>query len=148
MKIRHAVIEDIPNLLEFGDEYWENTPYASTGMPYREDAYEGVIRHLIENEYFRVVEVDGVIAAFIGAAVAPVALNPDYMVAQEIFWYVAPEHRTNGFGHMLREVYEEEMKTAGVSIVTMQDMSSSADMENYLLAADYTMTERVFAKVI
>ncbi len=144
--IREITEEDIPTLVKYGKFFWTKTPYVSTGMEYSPGTVASLLEQMAEEHYLRVYEKDGEIVGFIGFLLVPFVFNPNYVQAQELFFFVHPSHRGE-IGKELLDTAELDLKDIA-DLVGVGDMASSTDMDNYYTGRGYTLTERVYTKVI
>lgn len=68
-----------------------------------------------------VAEKDGLVG-MAGALVYPFYFNASHLTAQEIFWWVDPEHR--GIGSLLFDALLEEVKKSGAQSLSMIALES------------------------
>jgi GNAT superfamily N-acetyltransferase len=146
-QIREIVPEDLPVLVAYGEYFWSKTPYAGTGIEYNPERVEILLRELDDNHYLKVLEheLDGIIG-FIGFLITPIIFNDDYNVAAEAFFFIHPEHRGSN-GRVLLQQAELDLKDRA-DIISMGEMRSSKDMDEWYATQGYTLTERTFSKVI
>lgn len=147
--IREMEDKDIDTLLTYGKYFWDQTPYVSTGMEYDASTVYDLLNTLKDEHYLRVVEdKEHGIIAFIGFFIHPMMWNPDYLTAGEVFFFVHPDFRKGTTGRTLLTRAEVDLKKMGVQMVSMGEMRSSKDMDDWYAAAGYAFTERTFSKVI
>ena len=144
--IREIVEDDIGTLVQYGKFFWTKTPYVTAGMEYNPGYVAEMLQTLKDDHYLRVYEVDGEIVGVIGFYLVPFPFNPNYKLAHEIFFFVHPGHR-GAIGKELLEQAERDLADK-VDIVTLGDMLSSTDMNDYYTQRGYTLSERAYTKVI
>lgn len=103
---------------------------------------------LMDNGIFMVADDDqaGVIG-MAAAGVSPAYWNRTILTAQEIFWYVLPEHRT-GTGRLLMAALEDAMRAIGVVLCSMsaeEGLRSSA-LHRLYRQCGYWPAEKLFWK--
>jgi hypothetical protein len=112
--IRHAVTRDIPELLEMGRDFfassglsklteWDDASFASTVNTLASGSVPGRLL---------VVEQDYALVGMAASIIFPLYCNMNVRLGQEIFWWVAPEHR-NGIGDTLLEELEKDALAQG-----------------------------------
>ena len=144
--IREITEHDIGPLVQYGKFFWSKTPYVTTGMEYNPGHVAEMLNTIAEEHYLRVYEVDGEIVGFIGFYIVPFPFNPNYTQAHEIFFFVHPGHR-GSIGKELLAQAESDLADKA-DLVTLGDMMSSTDMNDYYTRAGYQLTERSYTKVI
>ena len=143
--IRHAVEEDIEQIVEMGKEFWELTPFTIIGIEYRPDSIAELLQILIEDHYLVVVDSDVGLIGCVGFFIVPFVFNKDYSVAQELFFWVAPSVR--GVGSQLLEAVEKDLKDI-VDVVAMGELQTSTKLEEFYKKRGYIKTESVYSKVL
>lgn len=144
--IREITSKDIPTLLAYGEHFWTLTPYVTAGMVYNPQAIKELLTVLAADHYLRVVEEDKKIIGFVGALIAPMLFNPDYIVATEVFFFAHPDHRGTVGSEMMDQL-ESDLE-GEVDLVAFGEMRSSKDMHDYYSSRGYSHTETTYAKVI
>jgi GNAT superfamily N-acetyltransferase len=145
INIRHANEGDIERLLEMGSLFWENTPYATTGMEYHRESVHNLFVDMINEHYIVVAETPEGVVGFLGYFIAPFTFHKDYVTATEVFYWVDPEYR--GIGSEFLRIVEEDLKD-GVDIINMAELSTSSDLYEFYTERDYVPTEQVYSKVV
>ena len=144
--IRKMTEADIPVLLAYGEHFWKQTPYVSTGMELDIEHIRGLLMVLKEDHYMRVYEIDGSIVGFLGIFIAPFLFNPTYSTATELFFFVHPDHRGT-VGKELMAQAEQDLKD-DADILAFGELRSSKDMTEYYTGLGYVHSETTFVKVI
>lgn len=144
--IRHAVVDDIDEIVEMGKEFWKVTPYAPTGMEYDPATVVALLERLLEEHYLVVADSSVGIVGFMGFFVIPFVFNQNYTVAQEVFFWIAPSYR-GALGKDFLKMVEEDIKDFA-DFIAMGELSTSKDMEEYYTGLGYTRTEQVYSKVL
>lgn len=144
--IREITHDDIGKLVQFGRFFWTKTPYVAAGMEYNPGHVAALLELMMEDHYLRVYEKDGEIVGFIGFMLVPFTFNPNYLQAQEIFFFVHPAHRGE-IGKDLLTQAEQDLENMA-DLMCVGDMLSSTDMDEYYTQRDYRLTERTYTKVI
>ena len=137
--IRQAVIEDMPEILEMGKAF-----AGSLGIPFDEQTAVKTAGELINSADGVLLIDDGAMA---GALAYPLFFNQHIKVAQELFWWVDKEKRSNGIGIQILDALELWAESIGASQLTMLAMHNSPTyVDNIYLANGYTPFERTFVK--
>ncbi len=144
--IRPAVESDIPVLLQYGEFFWTQSPYARKGIAYCPRTVEALLVLMIEDHYLIVTTVDDVIVGFLGMLISQFPFNDDYTMGSELFFYVHPKHR-GSIGSTMMEQAEQDLADT-IDILSFGDMSSSSDMRAHYEGRGFEMTERCYTKVL
>jgi GNAT superfamily N-acetyltransferase len=116
--IRHATLEDVPQIVEYANEFLSHDPISALRVN------NSKIANLVESfiikgpkEHLLLVSFDeegivGVLAAFL---VSP--MFSDDKIAVECLWYLEPEYRTSRRGIDLANAFEYWAKMVGANIV-------------------------------
>ena len=140
---------DIKTLVMYGEYFWTQSPYVSTGMEYNPSTVKRVIEDLRDEHYLRVYDhPDHGIIGFIGFYIHPMLWNDEYIFATEVFFFVHPDQAGSGRGRTMMNMAEEELKSMGVHLISMGEMRSSKDMASYYASEGYTLTEQTYSKVL
>lgn len=112
MTIRKATLADIPRIVDMGRRFFEAMANPLIG-DYSEEAAAATAKMLIESD-------DGIL--LVGPhGMAGALVYPFYMTgqstAQELFWWVDPDHR--GMGQMLLTALESAARAKGAETMTM-----------------------------
>jgi GNAT superfamily N-acetyltransferase len=102
--IREATLDDLPRLLELAERFHASTIYASL-VPWAPAAVEALMVAVIaqQNSIIGVVfvaELDGRIEGMLGLVALPHPMSGQ-LCAEELAWWVEPEHRKGTIGPRL-----------------------------------------------
>ena len=142
--IRDADKQDVFALTAYGAHFWEQTPYADK-IPYSPQAVRDLLTWMVEDQYLYLAIAGTEIVGFLGLIEAPLLFNPDYDVATEVFFYVRPDYRKQGYS---RELYAYANADIDTDIISFSDMSTSTNMDKYYKQLGFTQTERTYTKVL
>lgn len=149
MIIRAADEQDFPAMAEYGRDWWQQTEFSRV-VPYNAQSVVATLRKLAAQNMLVVAEHDLDVVGFVGGAVAPMYMNDDYLMGNELFWWVHPDHRKAGVGAALLDGIEKAAKAAGCtfwSMMAMQCMDPERAGALYERAG-YKWVERTYAKVL
>jgi GNAT superfamily N-acetyltransferase len=150
MEIREAGLIDMPALLRMGRAFFDQAGIGSL-TEWDEDSFEATAQMLITSEpgVMLVAEADGQGVGMAGALVFPAYFNVRVLIGQELFWYVAPEHRF-GVGAALISRLEEEARGRGASLFIAGAVAGLRDAAIARLYArrGYRPTESSFIKAL
>jgi len=125
--VRPAVVDDLPELMRMGKEFYKKSGYDDLGA-FDPESLEKTYRHLISSSSLLITQ-----GGMIGWVVFPVFVTGN-MVAQELFWWVDPERRSNGTGKALLEAAEEQARSQGATAMMMLALD---DLDGDAIAAVY-----------
>lgn len=119
----------------FFDQAWS--------FPWSESSVVSLLENMLSSGIL-LVSRDGMI----GGLLVPFPYNQNILVAQELFWWVAPDSR--GGGMALLDAFEDEAEMRGAGIVAMSLME---EMKGEVLSRiyerrGYKLNERSFLKVL
>jgi GNAT superfamily N-acetyltransferase len=126
-----------------GRKFYEASGYVDI-TEYSEESF---ITSLVNapDSVFLVVEKDGLVG-MAGALVYPFYFNLKHRTAQEMFWWVDPEHR--GVGGELFDALLREVKKLGAESLTMIALERFSWVGSYYEKRGFRPTERSFIKRI
>lgn len=117
--VRPAAPEDIPQLVRMGVAFFEESGYSDV-TTLDVGAITKLFRDLIDGQgALLVVESGGKLVGMTAGIVYPFYFNRDHVTGQELFWWVAPEHRANGVGSELLKALEAWAKGRGAQSFAM-----------------------------
>lgn len=146
--IRPADERDIPTLLRMGHYFFDEAEMGDV-TEYDPGSMERTFRHLIDGAsgILLVADVSGAVVGAAGALLYPHYFNTDSLTGQEIFWWVAPEHR-KGVGAPLLDAMESAAMAAGAvsfSMVSLASLRSDA-LDRVYRRRGYRPSERTYIK--
>jgi GNAT superfamily N-acetyltransferase len=121
--IRLPERSEIPALVEMGRRFHAASGYSDIAT-FDANSVSSMLASMIdgENFVFLVVEKKGELLGGAGALIFPCYLNLAHRTAQELFWYVDPEHR--GVGIRLFDALCSEVKRKGAESLMMITLES------------------------
>lgn len=114
--IRDAVEGDIPRIVEMGRKFFEISGQTDIAT-YDDEMAAQTVRFCMTDGVVLVVEEDGVVVGMAGALIYRIYLSRDDITAQELWWWIEPEHR--GHGNDLRKALERRAKEKGATSISM-----------------------------
>ena len=116
--IRLATKEDISEMVRIGELFFNESGYAELSS-YDPESVESYLSQFMDNGIciLIVAEENGIVGVT-GALLFPLYLNQSCILAQELFWWVHPEHR-GGAGRDMLKLLESEAKTRGAKALIM-----------------------------
>ncbi len=119
MRVREATKADIPRIVEMGERFFQASSFSDFSV-YSEKHATKMARHLLEDEAGILLVTDD-LSGMAGALVYPFYMTGS-MTAQELFWWVEPEHR--GVGRLLLDAMERAAKGKGAETLNMAALDS------------------------
>jgi GNAT superfamily N-acetyltransferase len=139
--IRRATVADLPALVAMAQRFHEASGYGDIA---EFDALSfATTLQSAPNVVVLVAEKDGLIG-MAGALVYPMYFNLQHVTAQEMFWWVEPEHR--GIGSKLFDALEEEVKKMGAQSLTMIAIERFSWVGSYYEKRGFRPSERSFIR--
>ena len=123
MIIRYATLDDVSWIVELvaadmqslmGESDLYDLDYLQTFVPY-----------LIEDGVVLVAEKVGSPVGCIAGILAPILFNPHKMALNEVFWWVAEEHRGSSAGAKLLLAFEQDGIALEVDFINMSIMHNT-----------------------
>jgi GNAT superfamily N-acetyltransferase len=128
MTTRAATLNDLPALLQMGRAFFDESGFgAETSLD--AESLEKTLRYLIESGEGAVfvAERTGAIVGCAGALRFPYYFNLACSAAQELFWWIAPEHRGSILGVRLLQALERWARDSGCATLTMISLPALED---------------------
>lgn len=144
--VRHALPSDYQTMQRFGARFHEYMGY--TDMPYDAESVLFWFDAMREHGCCLVAEIGGELVAMAGGIYSKFVFNKNFLIGQEIMWWVEPEHRSIGIGGQLLAKLEECAYAAGCSRWAMIALHGTEQYVGKLYeSAGYVATEHTFTKV-
>lgn len=117
--IRPATHDDIAAVTALGKKFHTEGGLARLA-PYDPESIKGLLAGLIDGPdgILIVAEVDGEVVGMAGGLCFPAYFNGAHRIGQELFWWVAPEHR-GGVGKAMLTALEDAARDAGATVWIM-----------------------------
>jgi len=147
--IRPAVISDLSRLEAMGARF-----FAASGLDrwfhYKPRCFSQVCANFMTSDRAVVLVGDGQMGAVaMAAALAyPCWFDSEHLTAQELFWWVEPEHRGGSMGAELRKGLEEWARGKGCLTMEMGALDASRPevLAHLYERKGYGPKERIFCK--
>lgn len=126
--IRHANDGDLFSIVDMGQDFFNESglqDVASWDAP----SFEKTARALIDGDVpgcLLVAEHDRELVGMTGCIMFPLYCNLSLNLAQEVFWWVDPEHR-KGLGGSLLDELESEAKRKGANVFMSAQIAGQRD---------------------
>lgn len=146
--IRQAALGDISGVVSLLRRFHRESGW-DQWFAWSRASVAAFVRRLRETDVLLVAEHEGRIIGAAGAAIARHQFNTDVLIAQEMFWYVLPEHR-KGSGAQLMAALERAAKNKGATLFVMACIGGKRDaaLSRVYRAAGLTPSELTFIKRI
>lgn len=147
--IRAAVEGDIPDIVRLGEVFFNEARWPDI-TSWDAASVTATLRAIVEGKLdgaLFVASYEGEIVGIGAFLCFPFYFNFAHKAAQELFWYVIPEHRF-GAGRALHEEIEAAAKEKGARVFVMSAMSHlrSKALERLYRMQGYTPRENTFMK--
>ena len=144
MIVRNANLEDYDLVTPLGIEFIKNSPMGH--VDFDEYSFKSLFESMVKGGSFWVLVSGDEVVGICGALAFPLYFNSDYLLAQELFWYVDPDHR--GSGYKLLNSLEEWAKDEGVHTIHMFALEDKSieTMKKVYAKKGYHPIERTFSK--
>jgi len=129
MLVRHATADDLPRLARLARAFHRESKFADIA-PLQGQTFVAAADAMIEGSANGVLLVaergDGIVVGMAACVLFPLFFNADVICAQEVFWFVEPEHRT-GVGLLLLDELEIEAAKRGATAFICGSVSGPRD---------------------
>lgn len=118
--IRPATVPDIADILVLGEKFFNEAGWPEV-TEWNEQSVVATLSGLIDGKIdggLLVAEYEGQVVGMAGFMCFPFYFNVNHRAAQEIFWYVAEEHRF-GAGRLLMDALEDAARERGARVFIM-----------------------------
>lgn len=145
MILRSATIDDLPRLHALTAHFLASTPYGNLLREPSEVRLFGLVEQVLESGVILVAELDGQIEAMLAAVALehPVSGEP---YADELVWWVEPEHRGSSIGPRLLDLAEAWAVSNGLTMLKMVAPSGSTALAAFYVHMGYHAVETAYVK--
>lgn len=141
--IRDAVENDVPRIVEMGRAFFEISGQDDIAT-FDDEAAAEAVRQCMSGGVVLVIEKEGALVGMAAALIYRVYVSRDDMTAQELFWWVEPEHR--GAGRKLFEMLERRAKENGAASLSMIALESMKWVGRLYERAGYRPLDHTYVK--
>lgn len=137
--------EDLPLMVGMAGEFFREGKLPGVFKP---DVFLQSWSYLLKSGLCRIIglRVRGSIVGALGFTIMA-DLNTSLVNAQELFWFVAPEHRRGRAAFTLLAAYEEKARVLGAHSVTMAHLESThQDLGRFYERKGYSKVETYYRK--
>jgi GNAT superfamily N-acetyltransferase len=148
--VRQAAVDDLKQYNTLLSKFHANAPISTVIKFDPEGCYSFLLNSLDNSDVCLFVceneskEIIGVTAA----VAYPMYFNPNAFVAQELWWWIEPEHRGSGAGKLLYNSLESWAKDKNLNslfMIALEDRNIDTMLKIYKQKG-YTPLERIFIK--
>lgn len=144
--IRTAHEADFPQIMALGRQFYREAWV--NAFAWDDESVIATLQDQLAAGILLVSEQNGVITGMIGGVLTPLYYNRRVMVASEMFWWVRPSARGDGFP--LLDAFEDEAKARGAGLVAMSliETMRAAALSRLYERRGYKLVERSFMKAL
>lgn len=144
--IRQATKEDLPDIMEMGEKFYNESPYAAL-KPFNYKGMEAYAIQLINDHHFLIALKNEEAVGMAAAYMAFLPINPDLFVSSEVVFWVNPEHRGSSLAIRLMGALEKAVGEEEPDACFMSAMSSSPAVTDKLYKKmGYEPTETAYMR--
>lgn len=145
--IRQATKADIPEVARIGRQFADYYPYKAQ---YDEERVADSLSAIINMGVILVMIKEEAIIGFIMGVLVPLWYAPTTITAQELAWWMDPEHRKGMAGLKLLTAFEEWAKASGANLIMISDLLIEGEypIGKILTLKGYQHTERLHMKEV
>jgi GNAT superfamily N-acetyltransferase len=148
-EIRHATPDDMAQLVDMGQAFFEESPFAAISS-WDEGSFQLTVLSLLSGSTsggLLVAEDDGKLVGMAAYVIFPLYFNLQTKMAQEVFWWCRPSHR-KGLGSSLLDELEQDAMRSGVSVFLTANLAGARDeaFNRLYQRRGYAPSENVFMR--
>jgi hypothetical protein len=149
MTIRHAHPDDAPALMEMGRQFFREAGHEAQGLQFDDASFALTLGVLGRAELLLVVERFGKVIGMGAIDISCAYWNRSVKLAQELFWYLQPEHRVGRGGRVLRAL-ERLAADKGASIFSAvaEEGDRAQALGRLYRSMGYELTETMYRKAL
>lgn len=144
MAIRQADLGDIVRLEEMARRFLASTPYGGLILP-----APGYLEHfcmqVLKQGVVLVADVGGRTVGMLALLIGTHLLTGD-LAAEEVVWWVEPEHRAGGIGPELLAAAERWASAKNVSVLKMVAPGANPSVGRFYAARGYLHVESIYIR--
>jgi RimJ/RimL family protein N-acetyltransferase len=149
LNVRPATAEDLDRYIELLDDFHQASPMIGVA-DFNALKTRAFLSASLENDSILLLvgELDGEIVGVTSCLLYPLYFNPDYQVAQELWWWLTPAARGSGVGQAMFkaiEVWAAAKDAKALFMIALEDERAAA-MEKVYCRAGFRPLERTFIK--
>jgi GNAT superfamily N-acetyltransferase len=144
MIIKLADLSDLSQIVDKGEVFHSLLPIDCT---YYKENISNWLETMISEESkggIIVAKEGNIVAGFMILISYPFYLDPNYILASELCWWVEPECRSNGIGSKLLQAAKTWAVYMGAKQLIMADIVTSTDLSSFYLANGFKLKEKQY----
>lgn len=147
--VRRATQDDLPAYMDLAAAFVATTPVSNI-ISFDREGTAAFVEAALDNPdmLILVAEDGGKIVGITGALAYPMYFNPAKRVAQELWWYMAPDARGGNAGSLMFKTIERWAKDVGAEAMFMIALADGRvdKMEKVYQRAGYGPVERTYVR--
>lgn len=148
--VKRAKPEHVDQIVDLAEVFWVQTRHHTKhGVIFNRKHVARLAEFLMSGHgIVQIALDDGQLVGMIALMLGPSPVNPGYIIASEVAFYVDPEYRKKGVGKVLLKQAEKVAKQQSVSLMSMVLLqhNSPGVAEEVYAKSGYDEIERVFVK--
>jgi hypothetical protein len=149
MTIRQAEPHDLPALVALGREFFRESGHEGRELSFDDDSFAATLNVLGGNQVLLSVERFGNVIGMGAVDIAPAFWNHSIKLAQEVFFYLRPEHRVGRGGRVLRALeHLAAAKGATIFSAVAEEGDRAHALGRLYRSVGYHQVETTYRKVL
>lgn len=149
MTIRPATADDVERIADMAQAFYASTEYPALYGEFSRTQACGLAIVLMQRGLVLLAERDGLVIGMVAMAIEPCIFNPDTTLANEVAFWIDPDHRGGTLAMRLHSVADDALRAMGVNVVRWARLTTSPDgVERLYARAGCTETERFYARTL
>jgi GNAT superfamily N-acetyltransferase len=149
--VRNAIAEDFPQYLPLAHAFHAASPMHEA-MPFNDKGFYNFFLQAVQNPNMGVwlAEDEGKVIGIAGALFYSMYFSPSSMVAQELWWWLAPEARGKGAGQAMYDMIEAwaTAKNATALFMVALEDANAEKMSQIYHRKGFRLMERTYMKKV
>jgi hypothetical protein len=148
--IRLAEPDDVPALVTMGRAFFLETGHPGRyGVEFHEPSFAAILARLGEHNCLLTAERFGQVVGMAAIDIAPAYWNNSIKLAQEVFWYLKPEHRVGHGGRLLNAIQQlARDKGASLFAVVAEEGDHAKALGRLYLSRGFHPVETVYRRML
>ena len=151
MNVRRAKREDFGTLIDMGEKFLAQTPWAHLGLdaPSTAETLSELVAN--PNGLLLVAEEEDEIVGMLGALAFPHYFNKQHTVCQELFWWVEEKARGTGAGRGLlqaAEAWTKELGAKALMMISLRGVPGADAVDRMYEKAGYVPAEHSYVRFL
>lgn len=141
----------MPELLRMGRDFYAASGYEDIGIPYNEKSQKAHAEQVLRDGLvvLATVEETEEVVGMMGILLTPFHLNTDVLLAAEVVWWIAPEHRRSALGAGMKAYAKDYAKSRGATFESMSVLGTSPEgLDAFLRGQGMVPIEQAYLGVL